>query len=144
MAVKGIQDALRNTVAVVNAVASLKAERAVTVALSIGGAYATMLTPVDTSNLVNSQFRRVNVNGNMITGHVGYTAQYALWVHESSGKLKGQPRAHFGKTRAGKEFGGGTGVGNYWDPKAEPGFLRKGFDDNRARIDAAVKKAFEL
>ena len=144
MAVHGIQDAVRNTEAMVKAIATIRAERAVTVALSIGGAYATILTPIDTSNLVNSQFRRVNVNGNMITGHVGYTAQYAYWVHQASGKLKGKPRAHFGKTRAGKEFGGGTGVGKYWDPKAEPGFLRKGFDDNRERIDAAVQKAFSL
>lgn len=144
MPVKGIQSARRETDMLIDSIASIRAERAVTVALSIGGAYATMLTPIDTSNLANSQFRRVNVNGTMVTGMVGYTAQYALWVHEAPGKLKGQPRAHFGKTKEGREFGGGTGNGKYWDPKAEPQFLRKGFDNNRERIDAAVRKAFSL
>lgn len=144
MPVRGIKEAVRDTDMLIDSIASIRAERAVTVALSIGGAYATMLTPIDTSNLANSQYRRVNINGKVVVGVVGYTARYALWVHEAPGKLKGQPRAHFGKTAEGKEFGGGTGNGNYWDPKAEPQFLRKGFENNRARIDAAVRKAFTL
>lgn len=144
MPVKGLQSALRNTDALIDSIASIRAERAVVVATSIGGAFATMLTPIDTSTLANSQFRRVTVNGNKVVGVVGYTARYALWVHESSGKLKGQDRAHFGKTREGREFGGGTGRGKYWDPKAEPKFLKKGFENNREAIDAAVKKAFAL
>lgn len=60
------------------------------------------------------------------------------------GKLKGQPRAHFGKTRDGTEFGGGTGKGNYWDPHGEPQFLKKGFDEERDAIDAVIKKELSL
>ena len=53
------------------------------------------------------------------------------------GTLKGQPREHFGKTnnlsdfgpKQVIEFGGGTGKGKYWDPNAEPEFLRKAFED---------------
>jgi len=61
-----------------------------------------------------------------------------------SGKLKGLPRTHFGKTRAGQEFGGGTGKGNYWDPHGEPQFLTKGFEETRDQIDAVVRKELSL
>ena len=56
---------------------------------------------------------------------VGNTVRYAFWVHEMPGTLKGQPREHFGKTREGIAFGGGTGRGEYWEPDGEPEFLKK-------------------
>lgn len=71
--------------------------------LSQGQAMAATLTPIDTGHLVNSAYGPV-ANGK--TGRVGYTAEYAFWVHEAPGKLKGQPRRHFGKTSAGVSFGG--------------------------------------
>lgn len=120
--------------------------RAITAGAMVGQAYAQMLTPIDTSNLINSQYRRLSKLGGMgiWRASVGYTAAYAAAVHEASGKLKGQPRANFGKTKSGQEFGGGTGVGNYWDPDAEPGFLRKGFDDHRPEIEKAIKRGLRL
>lgn len=97
-------------------------------------AEAALLTPVDTSNLINSRFVSVNDYLGFIEGRVGYTARYARAVANMSGKLKGQPRAHFGRTSnrsefgpiQAYEFGGGTGRGRYWDPDAEPDFLNKG------------------
>jgi hypothetical protein len=72
-------------------------------------------------------------------------------VHEASGKLKGQPRAHFGVPATGlssaqkpKEFGGGTGTGNYWDPHGEPQFLTKGANDERDNVDAVMRKELSL
>jgi len=62
----------------------------------------------------------------------------------ASGKLKCQPRAHFGTTKDGKQFGGGTGVGRYWDPSAEPVFLTKGFNDNRELVDQAFYGAMKI
>lgn len=121
-----------------------KAPRALTVAATIGQAYSQMLTPVDTGNLFGSMFRRMKNSQHGWKCTVGYTAEYAHAVHEASGKLKGQPRRNFGKTKDGIEFGGGTGKGNYWDPDAEPGFLRKGFANHRAEIDDAVRRALTL
>ena len=88
--------------------------------------------------------REINVNGTRVTGRVGYSANYAAYVHDMPGKLKGQPRSHFGKTREGTEFGGGTGKGNYWDPHGEPQFLKKGFDEERDAITAGIKKELSL
>jgi hypothetical protein len=84
------------------------------------------------------------VNGTRITGRVGYSANYAAYVHAMPGKLKGQPRAHFGKTREGQEFGGGTGTGNYWDPHGEPQFLTKAANETRDQIDAVMRKELSL
>lgn len=84
------------------------------------------MIPVDTGFLLNSEYRKVRKVGDGFEGEIGYGAEYAPYVHEAPGTLKGQPRAHFGKTREGVQFGGGTGVGNYWDPDGEPKFLEKG------------------
>jgi len=110
-------------------------QRTITEALVIGMGYAALITPVDTSNLINSAYREVKNSGDGWYGRGGYTAAYAAAVHGLSGRLDGEPRANFGASG----FGGGTGVGNYWDPRAEPEFLLKGFerdgvDDIRAAI----------
>ena len=124
---------------------SQRAERAATrIAMTIE-AYAMALTPVDTSNLINSIGRNIQPLGDRVTGTVYYGAQYAKWVHNMSGKLKGQPRADFGTTRAGVAFGGGTGQGNYWDPNAEPQFLLKA--GRRAELEdapAIIKQEMSL
>lgn len=137
MPVRGLESAIKRTNEISRDIAEVRAERGVTAALITGQAFASMLTPVDTSFLINSQYRSVKTDKGKVIGAVGYTALYASAVHEASGKLKGQPRGHFGTTRAGVEFGGGTGVGRYWDPAAEPGFLTKGFEENKQAIDQA-------
>ena len=82
--------------------------------------------PIDTSFLVNSEYRKVTERFGGFEGEIGYGAEYAAYVHDAPGTLKGQPRADFGKTREGVSFGGGTGKGVYWGPDGEPGFLAKG------------------
>ncbi len=61
---------------------------------------------------------------------VGYTASYALYVHESPGTLKGQPR---GAKKGSKK---GTYRGHYWDPqgRAIPKFLEKPFREKQAEL----------
>lgn len=128
------------------------AERAAHVAGSIIGGYASLMTPVDTSNLINSQYRTVKKEGKRVVAAIGYTAKYAAAVHNAPGTLKGKPRAHFGKTSNRSEFGpviprafgGGTGRGNYWDPDAEPRFLEKAATENMDEINEAVMKAMKL
>ena len=80
------------------------------------------LAPVDTGNLKSTAYSSM-VGPTEV--EVGYTAEYAAAVHEMVGqKLKGQPRANFGKTRSGVSFGGGSGKGTYWET-GEPKFLEK-------------------
>lgn len=123
--VRGISECRRNTQAFVDDV-NRRAVRAVTAGLIVGASHATRYTPIDTSTLINSQYRDVRVNGVMITGRVGYSANYAVYVHEASGKLKGEPR--------------NSGSGNYWDPSAKPKFLQAGFEEARQEIGEAIKR----
>lgn len=142
--VRGLQQAKRNMDSLIDDIQNRKIPRAIQSANLIIGAQAASLTPVDTSTLLNSQFREMTVSGTRITGRVGYSANYALYVHNASGKLKGQPRAHFGKTKEGQEFGGGSLTGNYWDPNAEPHFLTKGGEQSRDDVHRVFKKELEL
>lgn len=101
---------------------------------------AAMDTPQDTGTLINGYYINVEDNPDGAHATVGNTARYAYWVHEMPGTLKGQPREHFGKTREGIAFGGGTGRGNYWDPDADPKFLERALNDHKAEyMDIAMK-----
>jgi hypothetical protein len=92
-----------------------RAARAVTQALILGASEASVLTPIDTSTLLNSQYRSVERQGGTIKGTVGYTAAYAMPVHDPENPQK------FRRASAEKEF------------------LKKGFERQRKNIDAAVR-----
>ena len=94
---------------------------------------AQQLTPVDAGILRASAFYSTDIMMGRVRGRVGYTAEYAPWVHEMPMKLKGQPRADFGKTRDDTTFGGGTGKGFYWD-SGENKFLQKAYARNTTQI----------
>lgn len=114
MAVRGIENVQRNMKAALEEISGARTHRAVYAILSQGQARAATMTPIDTSNLMNSMFGpQIFRAQSKMTGRVGYTAAYAAAVHDAPGKLKGLPRP---KNR-----------GNYWDPSAEPGFLELGF-----------------
>ncbi|CAM3951910.1 hypothetical protein PLGE761_02495 [Pluralibacter gergoviae] len=150
--VRGIREAKANLNRIVGDIQGRKVVRALQSALILIGSRAAYYTPIDTSTLLNSQFREMVVNGTIITGRIGYSANYAAYVHAMTGKLKGQPRADFGMTSNRSDvgpkkptaFGGGTGKGNYWDPHAEPQFLTKGANEERDAIDAVIKKEMSL
>ena len=91
-----------------------KAARGVTQALILGASEASVMTPVDTSTLLNSQFRRVDKEGSRIVGTVGYTAEYAADVHDPNVKQR------FRRSTAEKEF------------------LRKGFEESEPNIRAVI------
>lgn len=103
--VKGISQAKKHLNDVIADVKGRKVIRALQSAMILIGARAAYYTPIDTSTLINSQFREIDAGGVFITGRIGYSANYAAYVHEASGKLKGQPRAHFGVTSNRSEFG---------------------------------------
>ncbi len=76
-----------------------KAAAGISQALILGASEASVLTPIgDTSNLINSQYRKVEPDGTRIVGTVGYTADYALPVHDPDNKQT------FRRASAEKEF----------------------------------------
>lgn len=131
MPVRGIERVKANYKRTVQKISGQVSEGAVYAILSQGGAMAATMTPIDSSNLINSQYApQISVGKEKVRGHIGYTAEYAAAVHEAPGTLAGQPRAN--------------GNGNYWDPNAEPEFLTKGFDQIKSSIPAILKAAYRV
>lgn len=91
-----------------------KGVKGVTQALILGASEASVMTPIDTSTLLNSQYRHVEKEGGKVVGTVGYTAEYAVSVHDPNVKQK------FRRTSAEKEF------------------LAKGFENAEPNIRAVV------
>ncbi|QHJ82490.1 MAG: hypothetical protein [Bacteriophage sp.] len=118
--ITGIEESKRNLAALINDVNSRKVVRAMQSALLVGAAQASLFTPIDTATLLNSQFREIMINGSRLTGRVGYSANYAAYVHDPSNPQK------FRRATARKEF------------------LRRGFDDSRDEIDMVVKRELSL
>lgn len=96
-----------------------KAARGVTQALILGASEASVMTPVDTSTLLNSQFRKVDKEGSKIVGTVGYTAEYAKYVHDPNIKQR------FRRSTARKEF------------------LKLGFEEAEPNIRAVITGAIK-
>ena len=150
MPIRGVQTVRSNLQKLTKRIQGPMTEKTLTEILIIGGGYADSMTPVDIGNLLNSRFREIKKQGDKWVARYGYTAAYAAAVHGLSAKLRGQPRADFGTTRAGDGFGGGSGKGNYWDGPlgpgtAEPEWLTKGFErDGLAEIKAAIKRNMSL
>lgn len=118
--VRGVSRVKGNLNRLIEDISGRKVARAIQSALIIGSSQATIYTPIDTSTLINSQYRELIVKGVRVTGRAGYTANYAVWVHDPNVKQT------FRRATAEKEF------------------LTKGFDDARDQIDAAVYKELSV
>ncbi|MDC9623570.1 HK97 gp10 family phage protein [Xenorhabdus sp. XENO-7] len=112
--VTGIREAKTKLNVLIGDIRGRKVVRAMYKALYIGSAQAALYTPIDTSTLINSQFRDVRFQGTRLTGRVGYSANYAVYVHDPKVKQ------NFRRATAKKEF------------------LKRGFNEVRAQIDKAV------
>lgn len=91
------------------------------------------MVPVDTGNLKASAFTRATGKGFETVVRVGYTAFYALFVHEMvQMKLKGKPRP------------GGRGL--FWDPQgqAQAKFLERPARELRPRMLKLIKESAKL
>ncbi|MFS7308385.1 HK97 gp10 family phage protein [Rahnella inusitata] len=118
--VKGVSKAVNNLNKIINTITGRKVVRALQSAMNIGATEAATYTPIDTSVLINSQFREIVVNGTRITGRVGYSANYAAYVHDPANVQK------FRLASAKKEF------------------LTKGFEESRGRIDKTIEEEMSL
>ena len=90
-----------------------------TQALILGASEAASMTPIDTSVLINSQFRNIDAQAGRIVGTVGYTAEYALAVHDPA-----NPQ-------------------NFRRASAEKEFLKKGFEQAEPNIRAVILGAIK-
>ncbi|HDL7357307.1 TPA: HK97 gp10 family phage protein [Yersinia enterocolitica] len=118
--VKGIREAKATLNRLINDIQGRKAVRAITKALIIGASQAALYTPIDTSTLINSQFRDISANGTRLTGRVGYSANYAIYVHDPNVKQI------------------------FRRPMAEKEFLTKGFADSKQAIEKAIMEEMKL
>ena len=84
--VRGMREAKANLDLLLKDITGRKAIRGIQSALLILGAASAKEVPRDTSTLLNSQFRDIDFKGTRITGRVGYSANYAVYVHEAPGK----------------------------------------------------------
>lgn len=129
MPVKGVDRVRVRLKASFDDIRGRKTREAVYVICSQGAGLAQTMTPIETSNLVNSQTEpRIGDTPTGVNGVVAYTAAYAAAVHEAPGTLKGQERQ--------------SGNGQYWDPSGEPGFLTKGFEEVKPMIPAILRKVY--
>ena len=106
---------ITNNLPIFRSKVEFQAARGITQALILGASEASVLTPIDTSVLLNSQYRNVNRQGTKIVGRVGYTADYALAVHDPD-----NPQ-------------------NFRRPSAQKEFLKEGFERAEPNIRAVIK-----
>lgn len=118
--IRGIPRAKTNLNKLISDINGRKVVRALQSAMIIGSSQAALYTPIDTSTLLNSQYREIAINGVLVTGRVGYSADYAMLVHDPNVKQ------------------------NFRRPTAKKEFLSKGFEDTRSQIDAVVKKELSV
>ncbi|MBC3250452.1 HK97 gp10 family phage protein [Serratia fonticola] len=118
--VTGIAEARRNMSMLIGNIYGKKAVRAIYKALFIGSSQASIYTPIDTSTLINSQWRDMNTRGMVLTGRVGYSTNYAVYVHDPKVVQR------FRRSTAKKEF------------------LKFGFEDPIDQIDKAVADEMKL
>lgn len=131
MPVEGIKRVKQGFKMTFDNISQAKTEGAVYAVLSQGAALAQIMTPVDTSTLINSQYApQIDNAKGKTTGSVGYTASYAAAVHAAPGTLAGQPREN--------------GNGDYWDPNGEPAFLEKGFEQVKPAIPAILASYYRV
>lgn len=124
----GLKQAQQNLNRIIDEISSQKIVTALTSASIIIATEAASMTPIATSTLINSQYRTIDVNGTRVTGRIGYSANYAIYVHNAPGALLGK-----GVRRS-------NGKGNVWDPQAEPKFLDKAVENTRSMVDAAIMR----
>lgn len=118
--VKGVQQVSKNINRILGDIQGRRVIRALQSAMLIGSVRASLYTPIDTSALINSQFREITTNGAVVTGRVGYSTSYAVYVHDPANPQR------FRRSTAKKEF------------------LTAGFEEERSAIDEAVRRELTL
>lgn len=142
---KGVVEAKRGLEAIINDVKGRKIVRGIRASLMLVGTEAAVMTPIDTSNLINSQYQDVNLLGTKVVGTIGYSAEYAAYVHDASGKLKGKPRSSVAAFQTGDgRTAFASNQGNFWDPHGEPQFLTKAVKKTKKQRAEIMRKELQV
>jgi hypothetical protein len=133
MSLKGTRRVIANLNSEIKKIENRSAKGLTVAALRVRRA-SQQKTPVDEGNLRASAFSETFRTSKGPAAVIGYTAEYAPWVHEMPGTLKGKPRP--------KKPGSSADRGKFWDPqsKAEPKFLQKAADENHKEILEDIRK----
>lgn len=132
MTVKGVSKVNKNIQHFTKEIAEVRTQRIIQQIMTVGMSFVAPLTPIDTANLINSQYRELKPIPKGWVGRIGYTANYAALVNNAKGTAKGK--------RSGKKS-----RGNYWSPNAEPHFIEKGFErDGKEAIKQVIKDGYKI
>lgn len=133
MAVHGARD-LRNGLQKFEQKATALTEKAMVMIAAVVITNAKQYVPIDTSALINSDYRRAVTLSNGISIEIGFTQSYALPLHGNETyspiwrpKLPGTP---------GKQGGG-------YNAEATPQFLARGLAESTADIMAILQSEFK-
>lgn len=122
--IEGFDDVVRNLNAEVRRIKGASIEGLLAAGLIVQ-AHAQRNVPVEYGNLRASAYTRKSPE-DPSTVEVGFTAAYAVFVHENMEQvLKGDPRP--------------SGLGTYWNPGG-PKFLERALDENRAAILEQIRR----
>lgn len=122
--IEGFDDVVRNLNAEVRRIKGASIEGLLAGGLIVQ-AHSQRNVPVEYGNLRASAYTRKHPTS-AGTVEVGYTAAYAVFVHENMEQtLKGEPRP--------------SGLGTYWNPGG-PKFLERALDENRAAILEQIRR----
>ncbi len=119
MPVKGIDSVNKKIASTLNEIGGDITRKTLTQVLMTGQNYGIQLTPVDTSNLINSRFLQIQNSGTTFKGLAGYTANYAKYVHDGGAK-------------------------NWQKLGAEDRFLEKGFEDNLPELRQIIIDGYKI
>lgn len=118
--VRGIEKAKRMTAELIGEIQAKKVNRAMYRSLKTVALQSAHYTPEDTGTLVNSQYTETLVRGKRLIGRVGYSANYALFVHDPSVKQ------------------------TFKKPSARKEFLKLGFEESKEEIDRIIEEEMRL
>lgn len=122
--IRGLSEVMRNLRETMDDVKGLSAEGAMR-GMNLLMKESQKVVPVEYGKLRDSGFVEQHRTG-VITIEVGYTAPYAMYVHENmEQKLKGKPRP--------------SGIGVYWGPRGQPKFLEAKARELTPRIIEIVR-----
>lgn len=131
-------EAVKRMGAIIGDMQTRRVAAGITEALLYVGAASAKEVPVDTSTLLNSQYREIETRGHLITGKIGYSAKYAARVHNAPGKyLNTQTDRPVGRG----EMPGSHGV--IWGPNGNPKFLYWPLEDAKNDIRVILRRALQ-
>lgn len=127
MPVTGVAQVKANYKRTFKDITEKKAPQFIAAVMSIGENHSKELAPLEYGTLVNSITNDITIKESRVTGVLAYNTLYAVILENKPGWKPRPPDMKAGPA---------------WNPRAEPHFLRKGFEDPESRAD--IKRAEDI